>query len=235
MRIKLSAVIFLLCVSPAAGQTVSEIEGKYGKPVNAYSVSEHIWMTPDYTADGQVVEERSGSTLAAAFSASVPDVQYIWGADGNIILRDRNADGTSSSQYGQTASGLEERIYAIHGPNGNITATSFADRPNQFKLTGMYILPWHDVIVSGNASLQQGTAVTRQISRAVGFATNQIINLEPLGNTRLEPLNKIDAWYPGHVVEKRDGLTVLDLTIVETETGNPYVVMPVPGSVRKAR
>ena len=49
-----------------------------------------------------------------------------------------------------------------------------------------------------------------------------------------EPLNKIDAWYPGHIVEKRDGVTVLDLTIVETETGNPYVVMPVPASVRKA-
>jgi hypothetical protein len=49
-----------------------------------------------------------------------------------------------------------------------------------------------------------------------------------------EPLNKIDAWYPAHVVEKRDGVTVLDLTIGETETGNPYVVMPVPPSVRKA-
>ncbi len=48
-----------------------------------------------------------------------------------------------------------------------------------------------------------------------------------------EPLNKIDAWYPGRVIEKRDGVTILDLTIVETETGNPYVVMPVPESVRK--
>jgi len=90
--------------------------------------------------------------------------------------------------------------------NGNITSdaavtgstrcsgcgASNADRPNQFKLTGMYILPWHDVIVSGNFSSQQGPAVTRQISRAVGFATNQIINLEPLGNTRLPVLNKID-------------------------------------------
>jgi hypothetical protein len=49
-----------------------------------------------------------------------------------------------------------------------------------------------------------------------------------------EPLNKIDAWYPAHVVEKRDGQTLLDLTIVETETGNPYVVMPVPPSVKRA-
>jgi hypothetical protein len=76
--------------------------------------------------------------------------------------------------------------------NGNITNASFADRPNQFKLTGMYIMPWHDVIVSGNFSSQQGPPTTRQISRAVGFATNQIINLEPLGATRLDTLNKID-------------------------------------------
>jgi hypothetical protein len=76
--------------------------------------------------------------------------------------------------------------------NGNITSTANADRPNQFKLTGMYIFPWHDVIVSGNFSAQQGPPITRQISRAVGFSTNQIINLEPLGNTRLDTLTKVD-------------------------------------------
>ncbi|HEY2906475.1 MAG TPA: TonB-dependent receptor [Vicinamibacterales bacterium] len=76
--------------------------------------------------------------------------------------------------------------------NGNITSTANADRPNQFKLTGMYILPWRDVIVSGNFSAQQGPPITRQISRAVGFSTNQVINLEPLGNTRLDTLTKVD-------------------------------------------
>jgi len=49
-----------------------------------------------------------------------------------------------------------------------------------------------------------------------------------------EPLNKIKAFFPGHIVEKRDGATILDLRTVETETGNLYVVMPVPASVRKA-
>jgi hypothetical protein len=58
MRVKLAAVLFLLCVGPAAGQTASDLEGKYGKPVNAYSVSEYIWMTPEYTADGQVCRMR---------------------------------------------------------------------------------------------------------------------------------------------------------------------------------
>ena len=49
-----------------------------------------------------------------------------------------------------------------------------------------------------------------------------------------EPLNKIKAFFPGHIVERRDGATILDLRIVETETGNLYVIMPVPASVRKA-
>ncbi len=77
--------------------------------------------------------------------------------------------------------------------NGHITNPANAERPNQFKLTGMYVLPWHDVIVSGNFSAQQGPPVTRQISRNVGFSTVQTINLEPLGSTRLDTLTKIDV------------------------------------------
>ena len=77
--------------------------------------------------------------------------------------------------------------------NGNVTNANFPDRPNQFKLTGMYLLPFHDVIVSGNFRSQQGPPFTRQISRAVGFATNQTINLEPLGNTRIDTLTTIDV------------------------------------------
>ena len=77
--------------------------------------------------------------------------------------------------------------------NGNITTAANADRPNQFKATGMYILPWHDVILSGNLSIQQGPPVTRQISRALAFGANQTINLEPLGNTRLDTLTKVDV------------------------------------------
>jgi hypothetical protein len=48
------------------------------------------------------------------------------------------------------------------------------------------------------------------------------------------PLNKIEAFMPGTMVEKRNGVVVRDLTTTETETGNLYVVMPVPASVRKA-
>jgi hypothetical protein len=91
----------------------------------------------------------------------------------------------------QTATNPSPNL-VING-TGNVTDTNAPDRPNQFKLTGMYDAPWHDVIFSGNLSIQQGPPITRQISRAVGFATNQIINLEPLGNTRLDTLTKLDV------------------------------------------
>ena len=81
--------------------------------------------------------------------------------------------------------------FLING-NGNVTSTAGPDRPNQFKLTGMYILPWQDLIVSGNLSIQQGLPITRAISQAVGFSTNETILLEPLGSTRIDPLTKID-------------------------------------------
>jgi hypothetical protein len=69
---------------------------------------------------------------------------------------------------------------------------SNADRPNQFKLTGMYILPWYDVIVSSNVSIVSGPPVTRQISRGLAFGAAQTINLEPLGSHRLDTEGKLD-------------------------------------------
>jgi hypothetical protein len=70
---------------------------------------------------------------------------------------------------------------------------SNADKPNQFKLTGMYVLPWHDVILSLNYSGVSGPPITRQISRALAIGGNQIINLEPLGSRRLDFQNRIDV------------------------------------------
>ena len=48
------------------------------------------------------------------------------------------------------------------------------------------------------------------------------------------PLNKIEAFYAGKITERRNGAVVRDLTTVETETGQVYVMMPVPASVRAA-
>jgi hypothetical protein len=76
--------------------------------------------------------------------------------------------------------------------DGKITSSNNADHPVGFKLTGMYILPFHDVILSGNVRSGSGGPVTRQISRSLAIGNAQTINLEPLGSTRLDPLTVID-------------------------------------------
>ena len=48
------------------------------------------------------------------------------------------------------------------------------------------------------------------------------------------PLNKIDMFYAGKRVERRNGAVVRDLTTAQTESGNVYVVAPVPESVQAA-
>jgi len=84
------------------------------------------------------------------------------------------------------------------------------------------------------------------IAKATLSAKNQVERVEvTLGNVVTEftygnyqdwnnELNKIEAFYAGTLVEKRNGAIVRDLTTTETETGNLYVVMPVPASVRPA-
>src|SRR6266567_1204486 len=49
------------------------------------------------------------------------------------------------------------------------------------------------------------------------------------------PDDKVYGYFPGHIVEKRNGVTVLDLTIIQTDLGKLYVGVPVPQSVRTAR
>jgi hypothetical protein len=48
------------------------------------------------------------------------------------------------------------------------------------------------------------------------------------------PLNKIGVLYAGKLVERKNGSVLRDLTTDVTETGNVYVVAPVPASVKAA-
>jgi hypothetical protein len=48
------------------------------------------------------------------------------------------------------------------------------------------------------------------------------------------PLNKIEVFYAGKMTERQNGAVLRDLTTDETETGNVYVVAPVPASVQAA-
>src|SRR6185436_849694 len=43
-----------------------------------------------------------------------------------------------------------------------------------------------------------------------------------------------DVMFPKRIVSKRDGVTLLDVTVSKTNTYNPYVVMPVPENIAPA-
>jgi RHS repeat-associated protein len=87
--------------------------------VLAFPLSHHAY----YSSDWRLLEERLGTVAAA-------DRQHVWGLRyiDDLILRDRNADGDSpTGAYGLTASGLEERLYALQDPNWNVVAISGTD------------------------------------------------------------------------------------------------------------
>jgi hypothetical protein len=48
------------------------------------------------------------------------------------------------------------------------------------------------------------------------------------------PLNPAEAFYAGRMIEKKNGTVVRDITTTVTETGQMYVVMPVPASIKAA-
>ncbi len=48
------------------------------------------------------------------------------------------------------------------------------------------------------------------------------------------PLNPAEALYAGRMIEKQNGTVVRDITTTLTETGQMYVVVPVPASIRAA-
>jgi len=78
-----------------------------------------------------------------------------------------------------------------------------------------------------NAMNQAERIEVRQGTTTTEFTYERYADYNP-------PDDRIDGFYAGHIVEKRDGVTVRDLTTAETEVGNLYVVIPVPDSVQNA-
>jgi Carboxypeptidase regulatory-like domain/TonB-dependent Receptor Plug Domain len=100
--------------------------------------------------------------------------------------------GYTRSKNKQTGTSIDTSPNLLINANGNLTSTGYADKPNQFKLTGSYVMPFQDILLSANLRSSSGPPVTRQISQRLNFGGNQTINLEPLGTHRLPTLNTID-------------------------------------------
>jgi len=58
VRVEFAILFLVLSVTPAFGQKLLDIEKEYGPPTQVYSLSEHIWMSPEYGIDGEICRIR---------------------------------------------------------------------------------------------------------------------------------------------------------------------------------
>ena len=127
MRVKLAAFVFLLCAGPAVGQTASDIEGKFGRPVGVYSVSGHIWMTPDYTADGQVCRMRLYHKRVAS------DTNYLSGT-----LPFDELKGVLNRLVPPNARGFKKELFGMSATGGGAAWTTYPYEKVIFTFTSSF-------------------------------------------------------------------------------------------------
>jgi hypothetical protein len=189
-------------------------------------------VSTNYQVPGQRIQYTCTRANGQQYSAiEVVSGQYAWNEDvvGAEITPGR---GKATAMPGA----LHERLIRLWaGPQGAPKAAmAGGDKTSVSHDTGKPVVTYPIPGVPG------------AIAKATLSAANQAERVEvTLGDVVTEftyadyqdwnnPLNKIEAFYAGKLVEKRNGATLRDLTTVETETGNVYVVMPVPASVRTA-
>jgi hypothetical protein len=100
--------------------------------------------------------------------------------------------GYTYSQTRQEGLSVNVNPNALLNTTGPVTGQT-GDRPHQFKITGTYILPWHDIGVAGNLNSQSGAVITRQVTVAQTVGGNSTLNVEPLGSYRLAFRNAADV------------------------------------------
>lgn len=143
-----------------------------------------------------------------------------------------------------TMDALNERLIRLwSGPQGAVKAATAGGANTKVSVVGgknvvTYPIPG----VSGAIATATLAATSGQGPCAMNCAERIEVRL---GNTSTEftysnyadfndKEERLDAFFAGRLVEKRGTATVLDLTVNRTNTGNLYIVMPVPANVRKA-
>ena len=106
MKIALMLSVLVLCCTGVQGQSLYDIESKYGKRVNVYSVSEKLWMSPTYDSQGQMclmrVFPKTVSENTNYFSESL-DIEETLRFINELVpvhTRGRREDGAGLSDLG---------------------------------------------------------------------------------------------------------------------------------------
>jgi hypothetical protein len=125
------ALVLFSSGSSAWAQTLSELETKYGAPVKSYSVGENIWMSPEFTSDGQLCVARLYPKKIDAATNYVNSTLLLWEVkDVFDELAPASVRGKKKEDYGMLFSG--NMIFAGFGyENVRINFLSSPSRNNR--------------------------------------------------------------------------------------------------------
>lgn len=143
-----------------------------------------------------------------------------------------------------TVDALNERLIRLwSGPQGAVKAATAGGANTKVSVAGgKHVVSYPIPGVSGATATATLTASSGQGPCAMNCAERIEVRF---GNAVTEftysnyadfndKEERLDAFFAGRIVETRGTATVLDLTVNRTNTGNLYIVMPVPPNVRKA-
>jgi hypothetical protein len=202
-----------------------QIDGQPCK-LTAYRVS------TNYQVSGQRIQYTCTRANGQEYKAiEVVNGQYAWDEDivGAELVAGR---GTATAKPAAVAERLI-RLWA--GPQGAPKAAAAGgDKTSVSHDTGKPVVTFP--IPGAAGAIARATLNAQNMAERVEVRQGNVVTEFTYADYAdyNSPLNKIDAFYAGKLVERRNGIVMRDLTTVETETGNLYVVMPVPPSVRKA-
>ena len=103
-----STFVLAQCVTSVFAQTASDLERTYGKSLNVFSVTEHIWMTPEYAADGRICSMRLYPKWSDQKTSYVCSSCKLNSEELKLLLNQLVPPGTRGLQndsFGQTATG----------------------------------------------------------------------------------------------------------------------------------
>jgi hypothetical protein len=166
--------------------------------------------------------------------------QYAWneiGGPGGGLVPGKGSAVPMTNAYAERAI----RLWA--GPQGAVKAAVMGGANTKVgiengKTTVTFPIPGLPDAVA-KATLSSGPVegvCTRNCAERVEVRQGSVVTEFTYSNyaDHNHPEEQLDAFFPGRLVERRGGQTLLDVTVNRTNTPNMYIVVPVPPSVRNA-
>jgi len=183
-------------------------------------------MRAQYTCRLPNGQSRTGIEVVSGQNVATP---FAWDEDviGAGLIPGR---GTATPKPGALA---ERLIRLWSGPQGAVKAAHAGGAATKVAVEGgkavvTFPIPGVQGAVA-KATLNAENQAERVEVRHAGVVTEFMYDKYADYNPEDD---KVDAYFPGRIVEKRNGVTVLDLNVVETHVGNMYVVVPVPKNMQ---